>query len=144
MTVRTPYLRIGGGVPVAYAICVPELPPFYAKRFESTSPVDRSSPRTVTAGKELDWEFPQMSGVGGEVTSVDSAPGPIPIVSDVFIDTLMPSVDLTSVAIQAVRRSPGSGASAGSAYGRVGGAPAAGPDDEDWSVTGYGVDGYYY
>ena len=142
VTVRTPSIVIGGGGPTAYAVCVPELRPTYSTRFEADSPHDASAPKSVTAGGVSDTSYPHLSGVGATITWADHGPGLSPIRSDVFIDTLMPTADLTGVVVEAVDRTPPSGSPGGSE--RSGGAPAVGPDDGQWSVTGYGINAYYY
>jgi hypothetical protein len=130
VTVRSPSLRLGDP-PVAYAICIPSSVAYMNHR---TSLVNGASPKRVTVPVGDD-----LTGAGAEITMVGSSLGsPLPI-SDVFIDTLMPSEDVTELSVQAVRRSSGSGASATPAGARFAGSSMAG-DGDDWSVTGYGVD----
>ncbi|HEU4426206.1 MAG TPA: hypothetical protein VFR67_27015 [Pilimelia sp.] len=145
VTVRTPFQLIGGDGPVAYAICMEGersswggIGPRYT-RFEEPSPVDGSSPKTVTVS---DWfDSAGMSGVGAEVTG----PGPISrLGSGVFIDTMMPSDDLLTVKVQAVHRPSDDDVSTVPTRGRLVGTSVAGDEDDDWSVTGYGLDHQYY
>ncbi|GIJ31589.1 hypothetical protein [Micromonospora sediminimaris] len=156
VTVRTAFHRIGAS-PVAYAVCVEgsrasweDSGVFRYKRFATTSPVGTSSPRTVTVQREWEWEFPSMSGVGGEITVLPSLSNPFPApASDIFIDAMMPNDDGTRVTVAAVQR-------AGTDTGRsVRGGTPAGPsaaddelrtvpryltDDPKWMVTGYSTD----
>ena len=131
VTVRTPAVVIGGGPAIAYAICVPRQPPTYTRQFEATSPTNTLAPKNVTvSGTPTDYP-PELTGVGGEITWVNSGPGPHIARSDVFIDTLMLSADLTSMTMQAVDRTP------------VFAALVADPDDA-WSGTAYADAPYYY
>ena len=130
VTVRTPMIVIGGPRPIAYAICVPQMSPFYTRSFDESSPTDSSAPKLVTAGGTSDWDRPELSGVGGAITWVDGPGLPVGR-SDVFIDTLMLSSDLLTMTMQAVDRTPP--------------APALMVDPEDqWSATAYALAPYYY
>jgi hypothetical protein len=132
VTVRTPSVVIGAGPVTAYAICVPEFPPSYTRLYETVSATDDSAPKIVTAGGVAPFDLPELTGVGGEITWVDTAPGPSVARSDVFIDTMLPNDDLTHVTVQAVDRTP------------VSLARMAADPEESWSVTGFALAPYYY
>lgn len=141
VTVRTPAIPIGADPPVAYAICVHQLPVSHRLRdYQQTSPVDAAAAKSVTADRGSAYEFPQMSAVGGEVSWADRSPVGRPTV---FLDTLMPGEDLSGVTVQAVRRP--AGPTGRPVPGRVGGAPPEDPADDQWSTTAHAIgDVYYY
>ncbi|MFF5217051.1 hypothetical protein [Micromonospora sp. NPDC000442] len=144
VTVRTAFHLIGAS-PVAYAVCVEgsrasweDSGVFRYKRFATTSPAGTSSPRTVTVQREWEWEFPSLSGVGGEITVLPDPSDPFPTpASDIFIDAMMPNDDGTRATVVAVQRA---GTEAGrSAQGRAPGGVST-DDDKMWMVTGYSTD----
>ncbi|HEX8626845.1 MAG TPA: hypothetical protein VF755_01580 [Catenuloplanes sp.] len=141
VTVRTPAIPVGAAPPVAYAICVRQLPVSHRLRdYQRSSPVDAAAAQTVAADRGATYEFPQMSAVGGEVSWADRSPTDRP---EVFLDTLMPDEDLSSVTVQAVRRP--AGPTGRPVPGRAGGAPPEDPAQDQWSTTAHAIgDVYYY
>ncbi|MEG3632704.1 hypothetical protein [Micromonospora palythoicola] len=151
VTVRTAFQPVGAG-PVAYAVCVDGNRASWDgvglryKRFATTSPVGTSSPRVVIVQREWEDELPSMSGVGGEITVLPDPADPFPaLVSDIFIDAMMPNDDGSQVTVAAVRRatagagrSVGGAAAAGNGLRSLDRHPAA--DDTLWTVTGYSTD----
>jgi hypothetical protein len=138
VTVRTPYLVIGGGAPVAYAVCVPEAgDPFFSMRWQATSPFSPASPRLVTARETGQEPHAVMSGVGGSIAFFGTLPA---VHAGVFIDALMPSDDLSSGTVEAVARGGADPIvrTAGAARG------ASAPDSDAWAVTAYVQAADYY
>jgi hypothetical protein len=139
VTVRTAYILMGGGSPVAYAVCVPEAgDPLFSMRWQATSPLSLGSPKLVTAREPADVDpHAVMSGVGGSIAYL----GTLPIVhTGVFIDGLVPSDDLLSGTVEAVAVDGGSAAAR-----TAGGAGlASGPGPDAWSVTAYVQAADYY
>ena len=138
VTVRTPFIRVGGPGPVAYAVCVPEQGfPFFSNRWSAQSGFSQTSPRLVTARETGQYPHAVMSGVGGSIAFFST----LPIVhTGVFIDGLVPSEDLSSGTVQAVAVDGGS-----SAVRTVGGTQlASAPDPDAWAVTVYVQAADYY
>jgi len=138
VTVRTPYILIGSA-PVAYAICVPEIPLFFTVQFEASSLTNTIAPKTVTTGGTPPENFPPLTGVGGEINWIHHGPGPTVARSDVFIDTLMLNADLTSMTMQAVDRTPPVPTA-----GRADSAALVADPEDEWSATAYADAPYYY
>jgi hypothetical protein len=134
VTVRTPFIRVGAPGPVAYAVCVPELPGFYSMRWSAQSPFSTASPKLETA-REPEYPHAVMSGVGGSINYL----GILPIVhTGVFIDGLVPSEDLLSGTVEAVAVSSGDLRTAGGAQ------LTSAPDPDAWAVTAYVQAADYY
>jgi hypothetical protein len=138
VTVRTPYILIGGGSPVAYAVCVPEVgDPFFSMRWQAASGFSTASPRLVTARETGQEPHAVMSGVGGSIAYF----GSLPVVrSGVFLDALMPSDDLASGTVEAVTVAGADAAVRTAAGARL----ASAPDPDAWAVTAYVQAADYY